>query len=281
LPGWWLAALSILHVRREIASTVLIVSFAFLCLWSPLTMAGALPIVAYLVLRREFRELLTPRLLLACVVALGFLPIIAFLGTDAGSVPHSWLVARDDFWIVYVIFILVQIPHTAIVASFWRQLDPGSRTLSILSIGLLLLIPIYKVGMDNDFAMRASIMPLVLLAFVFGSIVAELKLRHGNGRITAVAAIVVLSCIAPASEIQRALTFNSFAISDCNLLTTWKHLDPGRWFSNYFARSDTIPAWLFPHDRADPAVAIENRQCWPDHPFGNVPMVEWAYPTRW
>src|SRR5262249_50186270 len=55
LPGWWLAALAVLHVRREVDSVVLIVAVASLFFWSPLTMAGALPIVGLLVLCREYK----------------------------------------------------------------------------------------------------------------------------------------------------------------------------------------------------------------------------------
>jgi hypothetical protein len=280
-PGWWLAALSILYIRREISSAVLIVTFAFLFFWSPLTMGGALPVVGYLVLRREFRDLLQPRLLGACVAALCFLPIVAYLGAEAGSVPHSWLVGQDGFWMFYVLFVLIQIPHAAIVALFWRRLDPGSRTLAILAIIPLLLIPFYKLGANNDLAMRASIMPLALLAFVFSSIVAELQWRDGIGRISAVATIVVLGCFTPAFEIERALALNSFAISNCNLLTAWNHLEPDRWLANYFARADAMPMWVLPHDRAGTPLAIESRPCWPDHPFSNRPMATWGFPELW
>jgi hypothetical protein len=280
-PGWWLAALSILHVRREIDSTVLIVAFAFLFFWSPLTMAGALPIVGYLVLRREFRTLLTPRLLVACAAALCFLPIVAYLAADAGSVPRKWLVENDSFWIIYVIFILVQIPHAAIVSWSWRRLDPGARTLSILSIVILLLIPIYKLGANNDFAMRASIMPLALLAFVFGSIVAQLQWHEGIGRGATAVAIIVLGCITPAFEIQRALMLHSFAISDCNVLTTWHLLEPDRWLANYLARSDSVPEWVLRRDRAETPMAIENQQCWPGHPLSHLPMSVWGFPKKW
>jgi hypothetical protein len=124
-------------------------------------------------------------------------------------------------------------------------------------------------------------MPLALLAFVFGSIVAELKWRDGIGRISAVAAIIVLGCFTPAFEIERALALNSFAISNCNLLTAWHHLEPDRWLANYFARADTMPTWLLPHDRAGTPLAIENRPCWPDHPFNDRPTATWGFPERW
>ncbi len=283
LPGWWLAALTILHVRREVDSTVLIVAFASLVFWSPLTMAGALPVVGLLVLCREFKALLTPRILAACAAGLCFLPIAAYMAADAEAVPHLWFFTWDGFWGVYVLFIAIELPHIAVVALYWRRLDAGLRLVSILAIGMLLAIPLYRLGSNNDFSMRASILPLALFAVVFASIVAQMRWRDGVARVAAVAAIIVLGSVAPATEVQRALDFKAFAISDCNVLTAWHLLEPNRWLSNYFARADRAPAWLLAHGSADAPVAIEDRQCWPDHPYRarNLPMTEWSEPDRW
>lgn len=281
LSGWLLAVLSILHIRREIRSEVLIVAFAFSLLWSPLAMAGALPIVGYLVLRRDGRELLRPRLMIGCGAALCFLPIVAYLAVDSGSVPHFWPFLYDGFWSLYVLFILVQIPQAAVVASCWGRLDPASRTLAILAIGVLLAIPFYRLGVNNDFCMRASITPLALLAFIFASIVAQLRLSDRGKRVAAVAVILVLGCFTPAFEIQRALMLKPFAISDCNLLTTWRHLEPDHWFANYLVRSDWTPAWLVDRAGAAPAMTIEDRSCWADHPYANLPTADWGDAENW
>jgi hypothetical protein len=283
LPGWWLAALAVFHVRREIDSAGLIVAFASLFFWSPLTMAGALPIAGWLVLRRDFKELLTPRILVAVAAALCFLPIAAYLAADAASVPHLWLFTWDGFWTVYVIFIAVQIPQAAVVALCWRRLEPALRTLAILSIGMLLIIPMYRLGAHNDFSMRASIMPLALLAFVFASIVARLRLRDGASIVAAVAVILGLGSFTPALEIQRAVTMRAFAISDCNVLTEWHLLEPDTWLANYFARADRMPAWLLGDAAKGPPAVIEDRECWPDHPYRalDLPATEWQGTDRW
>jgi len=151
----------------------------------------------------------------------------------------------------------------------------------MLAIGVLLAIPFYRLGANNDFAMRASIMPLALLAFVFASIVAQLRLSDGGRQVAAVVVILVLGCLTPALEIQRALILKPFAISDCNLLTTWSLLEPDHWFANYLARSDRTPAWLVRRDGAAPAMTIEDRSCWPDHPFENLPMTAWGDAENW
>jgi hypothetical protein len=280
-PGWWLAAMSILHARRAVGSGTLIVAFAFLVLWSPLTMAGAVPIVAYLVLRRDFAALLTPRLLVPVVAALCFLPVAAYLGADAATVPHGWLVLTEGFLTLYPIFLLIQIPHAGVVKAFWPRVDPDLRPLLVLAIALLVLIPIYRLGHNNDLAMRASIMPLALLAFAFGSIVAGLQWRDGVARIAPVVAIVVLGAFTPVFEIQRALMLKPFAISNCNLITTWYHLEPDTWTANYLARADRIPAWLIARDAAAMPMKIEDRNCWPDHPLNDKLMKSWRGSDTW
>ncbi len=280
-PGWWLAVLSVLHVRREIASGALIVAFAFLVLWSPLTMAGALPIVGYLVVRRDFAHLLTPGLLGPVVVALCFLPIVAYLGADAATVPRIFEVLQPGFWGLYILFVLIQLPQAGVVALYWRRLDDGTRTLAALAIALLLLIPMYRLGANNDLAMRASILPLALLAFVFGSIVADLHWRDGVGRIAAIAAILGLGVFTPALEIQRALMLDTFAISDCNVLTVWHQTEPDTWFANYLARADHMPSWLIRRDGTAPPMTIADRDCWPRHPFHTMPITVWREPQNW
>ncbi len=280
-PGWWLAALGLLHARREIDSAILIVAFAFLFFWSPLAAAGAMPIVGYLVLRRDFAHVLGARVIVPCLVALCFLPLVAYLGADAGTVPQRWLFLMSGFWMVYVAFIVIQIPQAAVVWALRRELDPAVRTLVALAVALLLLIPFYRLGGNNDFAMRASITPLALLAFAFASIAADLKPRDGVGRVVAVVTIVILSAVTPALEVQRALMVSTFAISDCNLLTTWRYLEASTWLSNYLARADRMPAWLLRRDGAAPPATIEARQCWPDHPYMPVPMDQWREPAQW
>jgi hypothetical protein len=280
-PGWWLAALGLLHARREIDSAILIVAFAFVFFWSPLAAAGAIPIVGYLVLRRDYAHLFDARIIVACVAALCFLPLVVYLGADAESVPHSWLFLVDGFWPVYVIFVAIQIPQAAVVWVCRQKLAPEWRELAALAIVLLLLIPFYRLGVNNDFAMRVSIAPLTLLAFAFAAIAAQLKLRDGVGRVAAVVTIVGLSAVTPALEVQRALMLDRFAVSDCNLLTTWRYLEPSTWISNYLARADRMPVWLLRRDNAAPPATVEARQCWPDHPFTATPMSDWREPARW
>jgi hypothetical protein len=196
-------------------------------------------------------------------------------------VPYIVEILKPGFWTVYVICVFIQLPQAGVVAAYWRQLDDGSRTLAALAIGLLLLLPMYRLGANNDLAMRASILPLALLAFVFSSIVVDLQWRDGLGRIVAIAVILGLGMVSPAMEIQRALMLGTFAISDCNVLTVWHQTEPDTWFANYLARADRIPSWLIRRDDAAPPMTIEDRNCWPQHPYHIMPMTVWRVPENW
>src|SRR5262249_52865320 len=150
-------------------------------------------------------QVFSPRLLAAGAVGLCFVPIALYLGIDAGTVPHGLLVLLPGFWILYLLFIAIEIPHAAIIMLYWGRLDRDTKMLSLVAIVLLLLIPFYAVGVNNDLAMRASITPLALLAFVFGRILAELDWRADLRLVVPAAAIVLLAAVGPLLEVGRAL----------------------------------------------------------------------------
>jgi hypothetical protein len=129
--------------------------------------------------------------------------------------------------------------------------------------------------------MRASITPLALLAFVFGRIVSELDFKADLKLAVPAAAIVLLAAVGPLLEIGRAVELDAFAISDCNLVTAWHKLEPDRWIANYMARFDAAPNWLIRHDPIGDEATIVERQCWPGHPWNNIPTATWQMPENW
>jgi hypothetical protein len=93
-------------------------------------------------------------------------PVAAYLAADAETVPHLWLVTQERFWSIYVVFVIVRLPRAAVVALYWRRLvqardwcPPRHRHAADHSD--------LRLGANNDFSMRVSILPLALPAFVF------------------------------------------------------------------------------------------------------------------
>lgn len=262
LPGWWFAVLLLLFMRGEADFAFLLAAFAATPLWSPLAAIGAAPFLAIFGLRLG-GGLFAPRILAAGLAGLCFAPVAIYLTADAGAVRHYWLIFVDGFALIYPLFIAVEIPHAAVVFAAWSKIEESDRALVATAVAVLLVIPFYLFGASNDLAMRASIIPLFLLAFAFAKIAVSTR-RDGAPLASVISAIVILSAATPLLEVKRAFVEPAFAISDCNFLTSWKKADPTIWPSNYLARIAAAPAWLV---RAkDARITIEDRKCWPDHP---------------
>jgi hypothetical protein len=266
-PGWWFAALAALAFRREFDVARLGVMMAAMVLWSPLAMIAAPPIMLYLLARDRFRDCLNPLLWICGVIALLFAPVALYLTTAPETVPGKFLWSDPEFWYYYPRFLVVEIPHVALVYARWKYLDKTMRGLAVLSIALLLLIPFYALGPSNDFAMRVSIVPLALLAFVFVSIVVDIDWSGKRDLALLTCGIVILSACTPAFEIIRGFYYPRFAISDCSLTQATDDIIEGAIPFNYVAQIDRVPAWLMAPVPAREPVAFTPKACWPDHPL--------------
>ena len=270
LPGWWFAALLALHLRGGGLAPILLVFFAAALLWSPLAMMGALPFVLFVILR-EPRAMLTPQVLWACVAGAAFLPVAIYLQADAAQVAHRWIVDLEIFPLCYVLFIGLEIPHTVFVAAHaFTQRRRWSGAL-VLTIAMLLVIPFYWLGPGNDFAMRASIVPLAILSACFATRALEFNDNKDPIRFV-IWIIIVLGAATPLTEITRNIRMKAYAISPCDLISSWRERaasDAGN-LDHYIVRADHMPGWLLaaPQDRR-PRLR-ETESCWPDYP---VPVI--------
>ena len=264
LPGWQLGVLVLLYGRREIDLATMLAVLAPLMFWSPLAAVGVTPIVALYCLETPRRELLQARGLQAIASGLLFLPLAYFITRGAGENSHSLLMAIDGYPPLYIIFLAVEIPHALILAAAWSKVEVCDRRPLLVALLVLALLPMFEFGQGNDLAMRASITPLFLLAFAFARLVAaSLPLRR-NWQSAGIATIVTLAIPTPGLEIARAFT-PTFAISDCNFLTSWRKVSPKTNSANYLAKPDQIPDWLVAP--VGPVLSLEDRRCWPDHPI--------------
>ncbi|TDX67385.1 hypothetical protein EDE12_101930 [Methylosinus sp. sav-2] len=262
LPGWWAALLLLLLAREEIDLALLAILFAASLLWSPLAAVGAAPLIGFCALRLR-HALFSWRNIAAAAAGLCFLPIALYLTVDAESVKHGWLAATPGFALLYLAFILVEIPQAAILLAARDAIAKSDRALIGASVVVLLALPFYYFGPNNDLAMRASMPALFLLAFAFAGVAVSTP-RDGGRLASLISAIVIVAAATPAMEIKRALVSPAFAISDCDLLTSWRKTDPSIFPTNYLARLEKLPAWLGAASEA--RLEIERRSCWPAHP---------------
>jgi hypothetical protein len=265
LSGWLFAVLFLLHWRREIDIAVLALSFVGLLFWSPLSMIGALPFMSLAVVRALSKDSLTLRNAIAVFAALCLLPMAYYLSLDAGAIQREWLYVHDGFWLAYAMILIFGVPQAWIVIASWTRIPDWQRPALAVAILLLLLMPLYRIGVtegDNDFAMRCAITPLFILAFGFSECAADIMVERKRLYLATVA-IVYLSAATALMEVKAAIVGKPHEFSDCNLLSMTAQTKPGYPMFNYLARMSATPGWFL----RDPGVRLtaEERVCYPGH----------------
>ncbi|TXH16614.1 MAG: hypothetical protein E6R00_05725 [Gammaproteobacteria bacterium] len=132
-------------------------------LWSPLAAIGLFPFFLFaLAWRKDFRILFSPHTCLPFL--LPALAIASYLGMDAGTIPHLWLIqlfpSTGEFLHFYVLFCLLEFGLLALILSRLTTFTTATR----IAVVVLCLLPIYAYGPYNDLAMRSSIPALSILA---------------------------------------------------------------------------------------------------------------------
>lgn len=269
LPGWWFAALAVLYAREEIDLATLAAATAPMALWSPLALISAVPIFALLALQAP-RQMLTPRFAIACLALLGYLPVLSYLVSDSAQVEHEWLVFKDHFVVDYLYFVVFSLPLVYFATRLSGALDARLRVLLFASFALLLLLPLYRIGVNavlNDLTQKGSIIPQAIAAFAFAAVLLELFATRQALLAGAGVMLATVAAAEPALEVYDSLGNPRYAISDCNFLTHyWKLTAREELPSAYVARLDHMPGWI---RRDGEPLREENRQCWPDRPRGD------------
>ncbi len=265
LPAWWLTLLVLLGARRDCDLAIFISIASLILFWSPFALIGVAPFAAIWALEQlKSGEAFNRRTLLAIAGGLCLLPIALYLTRDSGTVPRGLLIGETGFFLIYALFIIVEIPHVAVLLTDWSRIDLARRRFVPLAIAMLLAFPFFKMGHFNDLATRGSIPALLILACAFADFVLATSPLSPRSRL-AVTAIVLLSAPTVAFELRRAMIVPPYQISDCNLLTASAKAQPVAFPTNYFARREAIPNWMRAPQGAD--LVKQQRMCWPDHPL--------------
>jgi hypothetical protein len=264
LPGWWLAVLLILYAEAEVDLAVVAGSVGALTLWSPLAILPAIPSVfARPRLKAWFGE---ARSWMGLAAALAFLPVAAYLVISAGSIDHSSIIlTHGEFFILYALFVVLELPAAIFVACNIKRLRRPLRALFWISFAVLLVLPCSSFGPDNDLVMRGSIASLTIVAFCMGEILFGPNRPRLIGTTIGVL-FIAIGAICGLGEIDRALVTPSYPVSDCTLMQAFKTLSPGAPPVHYVVRPQSVPGWLAPSPRTWPGQAPA-RACWPKFPL--------------
>ena len=260
----WTSALMFLLWRRGLApigwfaATVPLVA-----LWSPLAVMGAVPFVLLagvtVLVRRDFDGRDVGLGLLALLVAL---PAVFYMQMDAAKlgseIRHAPAAVYLSLFALEVApFILFPLLHSS---------NTKMERITLWTIFLcLLFMPIWKIGINSDFQMRASIMPLALLAVAFAEWLIQMMAQRPvpKGALIFAGIAVGIGAITPAFEIHRALVNQPSPLPRCSLIGVWNKqsglIAP---YAAYLADTRSLPGLM----KSIPPIAgvADPVKCW-DH----------------
>ncbi len=139
---------------------------------------------------------------------------------------HGWTLSDPKFQLFAPLFYALEV--LPILVLYLRRApgeDPPDRAEAALIVGMILLFPLYRIGVSNDFMMRASIVPLALAAVAVGE---RIALRAGRRPWTASApalAMLALAAVTPSLEIARAFAHPARPPLELSLPEAWAASD--------------------------------------------------------
>lgn len=252
IPAWLGAILILRHWQGPELARITPLLAAAVPLWSPLAAIGLFPFFVFaLAWRRDAKLLFSPHL------SLPFAPIalatLVYLGMDAASVPHGWLLnlspTLDAFAYRYLLFCLIEFGILALVLARLVPFDTPMR----VAILVLCLLPLFYYGPGNDLGMRASIPALIVLALAAVRPIADA--RHSIWR-TTLFFVLAIGAWGAGQEVMRALMYPSWSPMNQRIPEAVAMQSPAgtaHFPPHYFARIDSKRLhWLLRDSRAIP-----------------------------
>jgi hypothetical protein len=242
LAGWACAFTFLLWQRGLAKIGLFAATIPLVAIWSPLAIMGAIPFAlaaGIMTLRRgtwSGRDVLVAALALAVST-----PALAYLQADAQKLGSG---LRAIGGLSYLFLALFEIFPLILVPLLARITAVADRMTLWLILACLLLMPLYQIGSNTDFQMRASIMPLALLALLFAAWLGTVIDRLPSSRAAVIGAVAVLAvgAITPMFELRRAVALAPSPKPRCSLAGVWNQQNgltvaP---YATYFASSETF-----------------------------------------
>ncbi|EZP70044.1 hypothetical protein BV96_03723 [Sphingomonas paucimobilis] len=255
----WTVALTYLLWRRNLAPVGLFAaSLPLVALWSPLVLFGALPFAAFAGLRVLLTRAWNGRDLLFTVAATALAtPALIYLSTHAAAMGGGLLPPKA---LVYTLVMLFEVIPFLLPVLHDRNnvIDHATK---LIAATCLFLMPSWSIGTFGDFQMRASIMPLALVAIAFADW--AVRIVHKREKVGFLI-IVALGSVTGAVEIAQAFRFAPSPVPRCSLADVW-HRQTSRTAPDaaYFVPVEAFRSWVKPVARVSAATPVN---CW-SHPW--------------
>ena len=212
----WTVALTYLLWRRNLAPIGLFAaSLPLVALWSPLVLFGAVPFAAFAGLRVLLSGAWNGRDVLLCLIATALTtPALVYLSTNAADMGGGFLPPTA---LIYTLVMLLEVvPFLLPVLHDTDNLV--DRATALIAGACLFLMPCWSIGLFGDFQMRASIMPLALVALAFADWASRIHQRSARRKFLV---IVMLGSVTGAVEIAQAFRFAPSPVPHCSLPGVW------------------------------------------------------------
>ncbi|WP_235399224.1 hypothetical protein [Sphingomonas sp. SRS2] len=262
IAGWFGALGFLLWRVRRLGLGGLLMLPPLVALWSPLAAMGLMPFILYACwydLRQRRIAVLDIALpIFATAIALPALLYIAAAGDQVGARFFPLHPAH------YLLFeTLEAFPFLLVAWAGWRARFGGA--VLAITAAMLLIAPLIQVGWWIDFAMRATIPALAILALHLGDML-------GGGwpasarRKSALIGLLAIGSLTGLSEIARALTFPASPPPRCGFSRAWDETFSAWPKASYLAPLDAMPPAIRPADPARVSTADPVRchdRAWP------------------
>lgn len=237
LPAWLGIVLILRFWRLPTLARITPLLAAAIPLWSPLAAIGLFPFFLFaLAWRRDFRILFSPHSSLPFL--LPALALAGYLGMDAGTILHGWLIrnfaSTREFLMFYLGFCLLEFGVLALILSRLITFTTTTR----IAVVVLCLLPLYVYGPYNDMAMRSSIPALMILAL---ACVEPLARQERRGWQTALLCVLAIGMLGALQEPIRGFIAPRWAPLDKpipDVVSLEYNKAENRFPSHYFAHPD-------------------------------------------
>jgi len=221
LPAWISIAFLVQRPTIEQKLFVSPLLFSACLLWSPFAAIGIAPFLLLTLAHQDFR---LSKINFGHLFALGLIVLLLcyYLTFDTGNIPKNlaWnspcLISNSGepcfTWPNYAKFILIEFFFLALIALSFR---PTRNAITYIAIGILLILPMMRLGLYNELAMNSS--KPALGALIIAMI---LSLQDSNAWRRSFAALLLAAGIAtPAGEIARAFKLPKSLSPDYDITT--------------------------------------------------------------
>lgn len=249
----WLITLMILNEKKN-SNLILIWSCGLLTCTFPFV--GMIPFLTYKVFRKPFGASFKELFSMQNILGGGLIGIISGIyllgntstgntGVGVDSLSPSAAAATSGtggFIADYLLFLMVEVLLYFILIFRFHRKNP----LYYITLGMLMLCPLIRIGGGNDFCMRASIPALLVLCLLVTECLFDAWKKH-RIRFIALLAVFLIGAITPIHELARGVfqtidyyrigrPFMLYTKSDLLQTSNFSSSTEGNWFFTYLAK---------------------------------------------